>query len=176
MGRLRARGGGARHLHFDLFFVGRVLLRVREQVEDDLFQRLRIGTHGSVPSVGSQGKSEPAALQAGSLAFHYFFRDTGGVYQSHRISLPAALARREIEHVVDEPCQALGFRGHEGQILRALPRVRLPLPLQQLNEKAYGREGRLELVRNIGDKSGLLLSEPYLSVHGVEHEGSPAGH
>ena len=39
----------ARHLHLDLLSVGRVLLRVREEVEDDLLQRLGIGTHRQCP-------------------------------------------------------------------------------------------------------------------------------
>ena len=85
------------------------------------------------------------------------------------------LEAREVEHVVDQPREPLGFDHDDAQILRVFRGALAAAILHQFGKHADGSERRLQLVRDIGNEVGLLLRERELAARVGHDEPAAAG-
>jgi len=88
-----------------------ILLRVRQQVDDDLRQRIGIATHGN-RRVGQLAiELESVGFEMRPEIFRRRADDFRQVARLEVVFLLAALHAREIEDVVDKPREPRGFGG-----------------------------------------------------------------
>jgi len=76
----------------------------------------------------------------------------------------------EIQDVIDEPSEAGGFGGDDGQVRTLFGRVGDPPLGQQFGEHADRRERGLQLVRDVADEVGLLAGQSELAVQVADDE------
>ena len=148
-----------------------VLLRVREQVQEEIDDRVAVDEdrrgvrlahdlEGDAPSDGHRPKVP------GSL-----FDDWLQLLPAKVVDLPPRLHPPPVEEAVDPRAEALGFGDEALDALVA--RLLVGGALDRLGEEADRRQRCAKLVADLGDEIRLQLAQVRLAPHEDEHEHDP---
>ena len=152
----------------------RVLHRVVDQVEQHLEQRVAVEAHRGQIGVDAHGEREALARARAGASFSAASSEhRPDVADRDRGLAPPALELRELEHVVDQPRQALRLAGDRGVVLLALRLARDEPVAQHLRVHADRGERRLELVGDRRDEVAAPLGVVHHHGRGPVHREQP---
>ena len=156
----------------DLFLAGAVFFCVRQEVHENLGEGVLIAADGVRRRRGLPLGGESLLAEMQLLPFPGPGQDGVHIERAKIVALLLSFEPGEIEHVVDQPGEPLGFGDDDPQVLGAFFRGRVPA-LHHFGKHADRRQRGLELMRDIGNEIGFLLGERKLAAR-IREDGPAA--
>ena len=145
-----------------------VLYGVVEQVDEGEQNRLLIDPNVGNMAPTCQRDVLRSALHPVAKRFDRAPNEVREIAHLHLVTSLAAFERREIQHIVDERGEALGFRANDLEVLLPLRRIPDTIGQQELSKHAYSRQRRFQLMGDVCDEVALQGPKPLLFACGVQ--------
>ena len=171
---LGAPGGPRRERDCHLAAARGIFAGVVEQVDDDLLEGVAVCGHGERPGGKLPTELEPGFREPRRVRVEQAGEFGAEIERLLRVFLPALFEAAEIEGIVHQAGEALGFPTDGAQVFAALRVVGHASLFEQLGvEPDRGQRG-LEFVRHVGDEGGLCRASASLRLACQSRSEPPA--